>query len=457
MRRLIDHRLFGAFWLWAICAPLVLAACATPASRDGAPQQDARTARQDTPSSETERPLGRADETGTPHGAPDTPGQWRIALLVPLSGPDRVVGEALLNAASLALFDAVDPRLTLLPFDTAGSESGAIRAAEAAREAGASIILGPLRAENVPVVAAMTPGIPLISFSNDRTVAAPGRYIFGITPEAEVARITAHAVALGHTDFAALLPEGLYGDRVLAAYGDALMKNGALLLRFERYAPNPDNVFEPIRRLADYDGRRRALTAELRALEALNDDMTDAIADRLGDREVLGDVPFGAVLVAEGGALLRTVAPLFPFYEADSAQLLGTGLMNDPTLASEPPLYGARFAAPEPEAARGMMDRYAEIYGTHPPRLMTLAYDAVGLAATLVQLNSADPFAPSLITAPNGYMGVDGLFRFLPAGEVERALAVVEITADGLTVVDPAPTRFGVFETAAPAVGSSAP
>ena len=94
----------------------------------------------------------------------------RIALLLPLSGPAGDVGTALRDAASLALFDAYDPRLELLPFDTAGTPEGARAAAMAAREAGVRMAIGPLFADSIAAAAAplRAAGIPLIGFSNDR-------------------------------------------------------------------------------------------------------------------------------------------------------------------------------------------------------------------------------------------------------------------------------------------------
>jgi hypothetical protein len=43
---------------------------------------------------------------------------------------------------------------------------------------------------------------------------------------------------------------------------------------------------------------------------------------------------------------------------------------------------------------------------------------------------------------PNGYAGVDGIFRFTRNSLVERGLAVMAITENGPTVIDSAPDRF---------------
>ncbi len=66
-------------------------------------------------------------------------------------------------------------------------------------------------------------------------------------------------------------------------------------------------------------------------------------------------------------------------------------------------------------------------YGRPPQRLATLAYDAVALAGQLARLKPGGDFSAEAIANPNGWYGVDGIFRFLPDGRTERGLAVIEI------------------------------
>jgi hypothetical protein len=52
-------------------------------------------------------------------------------------------------------------------------------------------------------------------------------------------------------------------------------------------------------------------------------------------------------------------------------------------------------------------------------------------------------FATDLLTRPNGFSGVDGLFRLRADGTAERRFAMLGINNGGTTVVDPAPSAFG--------------
>ena len=80
---------------------------------------------------------------------PSTSDSIRVALLLPLSGPNSELGRSMLNAAQLALFDFADLRFELLIYDTKGVPAGAEFAAQAAISDGAALIIGPLLAKSV--------------------------------------------------------------------------------------------------------------------------------------------------------------------------------------------------------------------------------------------------------------------------------------------------------------------
>jgi ABC-type branched-subunit amino acid transport system substrate-binding protein len=125
---------------------------------------------------------------------------------------------------------------------------------------------------------------------------------------------------------------------------------------------------------------------------------------------------------------------------------IGTGLFDDPALASNSALEGAWFAAPSPRLRMGFEQRYRQTYGVAAPRLATLAYDATALASALAQRglknNSGPAFDRASITDANGFAGLDGIFRFRQNGMAERGLAVLEYRAGKIVVVDDAPATF---------------
>ncbi len=372
----------------------------------------------------------------------------RIALLLPLSGPGADAGKAFLDAASVGLFESLDPRLQLFPLDTEGTPEGARNAAEEAVRVEADIVLGPLFSSSIDAVRPVLSraGIKAIGFSNNPDVAGNGIYLLSFLPEQETERVVTYAARHGHKAFAALIPDTPYGQAVLEGFSTGVNKTGREIAGIEVYARNTQTVFEPVKRLANYDERHKAYLEEERFLKRLEpDDLANEILDDMETFETIGEVPFDAVLVPEGGQFLRSMIPLLPFYEVDpeKVKFLGTGLWHDPTLVGEPSLKGAWFAGADPKSVEGFMKRFQGFFGYRPSRIATLAYDAVGLVASLARIEvPRKRFADETIEDANGFSGVDGIFRFTRDGVTQRGFAVLEITEDGFKVIDPAPESF---------------
>ena len=376
----------------------------------------------------------------------DAEGPVRIALLLPLSGREKSLGQALLDAALIALFEIGDPRLTLLPRDTGGTPEGARAAAQLVLQEGVQLILGPVFSAAVAAAAepARERGINVIAFSTDRLVAGNGVYLLGFMPDQQVERVVEFAAKSGIWQFAALAPETAYGEAVVAALEGATRRNGGQISQIERYLPGATEYFEPVQRLADYERRHRLLVIQRDALAATDDPAAKIELQRLEGLDAAGILEYQAIMLADGGPRLRAIAPLLPFYDIDPAEIrfLGTGLWDEPTLGREPALVGGWFASPPPEAAAAFADRFERIHGYAPPRIASLAYDAAALASVLMQNEFGPDFSASALTQPSGFAGADGIFRFRNDGIAERGLAIVEVRPQGLQVIDEAPQAF---------------
>ncbi|MGF1456957.1 MAG: penicillin-binding protein activator [Alphaproteobacteria bacterium] len=380
----------------------------------------------------------------------------RVALLLPFGAEDpsvQRVAEALKNAAQLGLFEVQSEDLLLLPKDTKGTPSGALAAAEAAINDGAELILGPLFASSVSAIAgtAQRRSVPIVAFSSDRTVAGSGIHLLSFQVEEEIRRVVAFAATQSMTDFAALVPENAYGDRVAAAFRNDVSSINGTVRHLVSYQPSADDFRAPVRQLAEYTRRRAALEEQRQALASRQDAAARRALSRLKEAQTWGPVSFQAVLLPDGGATLRSLAPTLPYYDIDnrSVRFLGTGLWDDASLWKEQSLQGGWFAAPPPDARSGFTQRFQATYGYSPPRIASLGYDAVTLAAVLASGDPGERFTETRLTNRDGFIGIDGIFRFIPQGGTERGLAILEIRDGAVTVVGPAPRRFPADEFAA--------
>ncbi len=382
----------------------------------------------------------------------DIPGkarqEIRLGLLLPLTGSDAAIGSALLNAATLALFDSRDKRLVLIPSDTRGTADGAIKAMSRLLEQGPDLIIGPLFSHSTSAIKPMArqAGINVIGFSSDHSVAGDGVFLLNFPMEEQIERVIRFASDRGYAKYAALMPESPYGTRALEIFGKTVTDQARELISVEFYPPDSSKLVAPVKNIARYDARRNRYDREIDFLETLgeDDDLAQEMLDELKNIETLGEVEFDAILLPEGGAMLTTLAAWVSYYEIDPARIkiLGTGLWDDEMLFFEPQLYGGWFAAPDHQASQKFRQRYQNVYGQAGPRLITLAYDAVAMAATLVRHEKIPDFSAEQITNANGFYGIEGLFRFAPSGVIERGLVIYEVGPKEFTIIDPAPKNF---------------
>ena len=118
------------------------------------------------------------------------------------------------NAAQLAISDSGSTSITLMIQDDHSSPDVAAQAAQSELGAGAQLILGPVFANDVRTAsaAAKSAGRPMIAFSTDVTVAAPGVYLLSFLIQGYVDRILQYAVSTGKKSFGILAPQNDYGN-----------------------------------------------------------------------------------------------------------------------------------------------------------------------------------------------------------------------------------------------------
>ncbi len=352
-----------------------------------------------------------------PRGTPAV-GAVKVALLLPLTGNVNAqqVAKAMKQAGELALFDFDKPNVKLIPKDTHGTPEGARQAAQDAVKDGAELVVGPLFANEVSAVApvAQAANVPVLAFSSDRNVAGNGVYLLSFIAGSDVPRAISYAVGKGKTRFAALVPQNDYGRLVEQAFNRAVQDNRGQIVMTKFYPPEANGMMQPVKEIA-------------------------ALAKRGAPPQV------DAIFIPASGDTLPSLAPLFPYYEADTeaVKLMGLSGWDYVGVGKEAALQGGWFAAPDPKGWQDFTKRYAETYGDAPPRLASLSYDAVALAISLSTNPPGRRFAATELTRSSGFQGVDGLFRLRPDGTAERGFAIMEVQRSGNQPIDPAPSAFG--------------
>ncbi len=341
----------------------------------------------------------------------------KVAFLLPISAQGNTAGvaKALKQAGELALFEFDNPNVQLVPKDTRGTPEGAKTAAKEAVAEGAELIIGPLFANEVAAAApeAQSAGIPMIAFSSDRKVAGNGVYLLSFLAGSDVPRMVSYAISQGRTRFAALIPQTEYGRLVEQSFLGSVNKLGGQIVAVKNYPQDANGMLAPVREIA-------------------------ALAKK-------GEPPqIDALFIPAGADTLPALAPLLPYAALDTTavKVIGTNGWDYTGIGKEKALIGGWFSAADPKGWTAFTRRYVETYSDVPPRLASLAYDAVSLAVSLSNNPSGSRYTAAQLTRSSGFNGVDGLFRLRTDGTSERGFAVLEVQRFGNQVINRAPSSF---------------
>ena len=343
---------------------------------------------------------------GPTEALPEDQDRHRIALLVPLSGDNAAVGQAIANATTMALLDTNADSLRITTYDTA---SNAAAAASRAIADGNKLILGPLQRGNVEAVVgrARPANVPLITFSNDLSIAQRDVFVMGQAPEQSIDRSVRYAIGKGAKRFAAIVPNGEYGDRALEALRAAVRAGGGTFVAAERYDRSNTSVVSAATRLRTAGG-------------------------------------FDTVLLADGARMAIMAANELKDAGDDLPSIIGSELWSgEISLAGSPVMRGSWFSAVSDARFRQFESSYESRFGSRPHRIATLGYDAVLLALRVSRdWTPGRDFPVRELLDDGGFLGLDGPFRFRSNGVGERAMEVREVGNGTISVIDAAPSQF---------------
>jgi branched-chain amino acid transport system substrate-binding protein len=323
----------------------------------------------------------------------------RIGVLVPQRGDMRTIGEAVVRGLQLGIQDfAGDGKgveLELWPTDVTTADEAQVAAATLIQQQ-VDVVVGPVLAAQVTAVATLfrSKNIPLLVLTSDRSTLGPNVHTLNYLPSAQAQTVTDAALAAGKRRFAALVPQGLYGEEALAGLRMALEGTPGTLVRSVIYDPQATDIGSQIRDLAGQG------------------------------------VDFDALLLPAAGRTLPLLSAQLAYHDLDKANvaLLGTALWQDPAVlaASANLLRGGLFASPV--RADALNDQFTQAFGQNAHPLSLLGYDAARVLADVAREKQRTGNAISqLLRRPEGFYGVGGYLRFGETGATERGLGLTRI------------------------------
>ncbi len=391
-------------------------------------------------------------ETGTPiimqYGSPDmqpgTPSDnllgatvHRMAVMLPLTGDAADTGRTIRDAIELAVLQSAPQNLSVAFYDTAADLPTTINDVLATNP---EIVIGPVFANDARALRDAKPeSLPVLSFTSDATALGDGVMTMALMPTNNTEAIVSEMAADGVTGFIIMAPDTDSGKLMAgAAYAAAEIYNIPVNGIFYYTEKNSESIKSAT--LAASMNTARS-TANTRAREILSDILTNERLtvleesslniqlERMSKLEVIGKLPYDAVLFLGDGNDTESLASFMRYYGvgANEARFYGTSLWAGSDIVDDITMIGAKYTA-LPDITPSFSNLYERATNTLPNHLAAFGYDAANMAMGMIYSYKSDA---AYLLDPSGYAGVSGLYRLKPNGENERALQIMQLAGDG--------------------------
>lgn len=351
-----------------------------------------------------------------------------VALFLPFSGKNKDLGFSLFNSATISLFYN-DPNgiIDLVLFDSKDNPKDCEKAFKEIVDKKIKIVIGPIFSNSVEAIEklARQHNITVISLSNNqnllnKTDKEGGVFISGILPEAQIEKIVNYSISQGKINFAIIAPSNQYGKTITELFKRFVRAKQANFITSEFY----DNGFKDLDRVVERTINAFVLPENLRNNK---NDKNIVINDY--DR-----IYPQVILIPESGKIASKIIASIKKQNTQERpyQILGTSQWDDKSVYDSN-LIDTWFPAPENEKFSNLENFYYKKFDKFPPRIASITYDMVAVIAEIAnqkqgQTPSFKDFVEFKNGNKNGYEGVDGIFRFLPNGLVQRNLSVLKIS-----------------------------
>ncbi|WP_206338651.1 penicillin-binding protein activator [Formicincola oecophyllae] len=379
---------------------------------------------------------GQTTTAGTATGTAAGAGRPHVALVLPLGGPYKAISSRMKAAALLAL-PTKGTGAVLDIYDSAFPKNAAQKAIAHADRA----VLGPLTGQATQSVSAglQSSAVPELSFTSDAAEARPGTWVMGLTTEQQVNRLVQVAAAEGRHRFAAFLPDNAFGH----ALGDSLIKacQGASLTPpvVAYHSDSAESIADGMAELSAIAQRTAGASA---GADPLGQAVANVTGEGAGAEANNAAPPFDALLLGDTGTSLNRVMAAL---KADQVSMPQVRIMGPALWAGISrhlaDISGAIYTGLDLSHRAGYVRLYSNAYHQAPSPVTDFAYDSAALVGALLRTGRLNTQG---LTQENGFTGVDGWFRLLPDGHVQRRLNVYEILpAGGARLMLPANAQPG--------------
>ncbi|MDC0960929.1 ABC transporter substrate-binding protein [Candidatus Pelagibacter sp.] len=330
----------------------------------------------------------------------------QIGLMVPLTGPNKELGQSIIKAVRLAVKDINNNSIEIIPKDTASKANKALKSAFELKQMGVRIVIGPIFYESITYLDEIK-DITFLSLTN-KTLDLPKNVISaGINSTSQMNTIKKFLETNNINKTIFLTPIQDYEFEVKKGIKDSRIK---IFKNFE-YSTEPTKLTKQIEEITNYKIRKQNLEDEILRLKKSNQPNKKNRIKKLEQRYTLGGLNFDAVVIADFDESLKSVTTslLYTDVSPRNKYFITLNQWFDKSLLNEVDIQPLYFPSINKNNFENYKDKFFKEFNENPSHLALLSYDLVGLVYYL-SLKTNLSNLNKLFKKKNSFKGKIGIF-----------------------------------------------
>ena len=330
----------------------------------------------------------------------------KIGLMVPLTGPNKNLGQSIIKAVRLAIKDIDSNFIEIIPKDTASKANKALKSAFELKQMGIKVVIGPVFYESISYLDEIKE-ITFLSLTN-KTLDLPKNVISaGINSTSQFNTIKKFIENNKIKRSIFLTPIQDYEFEVKKGIKESRIK----VFKGYEYNTEPTKLTKQIEEITNYKVRKQNLEEEILRLKSSNDTNKEKKIKKLEQKYTLGNLNFDAVVISDFDESLKSVSTslLYTDVSPNDKYFITLNQWFDKSLLNEVDIQPLYYPSINKNNFENYKDKFFKEFNEYPSHLSLLSYDLVGLVYYLsfkTNLSNLD----KLFKRKNSFKGKIGVF-----------------------------------------------
>ena len=330
----------------------------------------------------------------------------KIGLMIPLTGPNKDLGQSIIKAVRLAIKDIDSNFIEIIPKDTASKANKALKSAFELKQLGVKVVIGPVFYESISYLDEIKE-ITFLSLTN-KTLDLPKNVISaGINSTSQFNTIKKFIENNKIKRSIFLTPIQNYEFEVKKGIKESRIK----VFKDYDYNTEPTKLTKQIEEITNYKVRKQNLKDEILRLKSSNDTNKERKIKKLEQKYTLGNLNFDAVVISDFDESLKSVSTslLYTDVSPNDKYFITLNQWFDKSLLNEVDIQPLYYPSINKSNFENYKDKFFKEFNEYPSHLSLLSYDLVGLVYYLslkTNLSNLD----KLFKRKNSFKGKIGVF-----------------------------------------------